>query len=108
MGRSVAVWSCPCGFGGEKSEVDRHVRSCEICKEAKKRDEDFKIMIELVDLAGKLSPENLHEDGEISNAQAMKKYKVLKLRWLALEKKLGRGISEGEVWNWYIENQRRR
>jgi hypothetical protein len=43
----------------------------------------------------KLSPENLHCDGEISHAQAMRKKKVLDAAWKELEKIRG---SEREAW----------
>jgi len=40
----------------------------------------------------KLSPENLHCDGEISHAQAMKKYKILMAERNKLEKELGEKV----------------
>ena len=55
-------------------------------------------------LAGDLSPENLTCDGELSDSQVAKKYKALKKEWVILEKKVGRAVSEDEVWNWYIED----
>ena len=50
-------------------------------------------------LACQLSPENLTCDGELSNAQVNKRYKNLKLQWMALEKEVGREVSEEETWN---------
>ncbi len=50
-------------------------------------------------LSCELSPENLHCDGEISNAQAMRKYKKLKLEWAKLERQVGRVVTESEVWS---------
>jgi len=45
-----------------------------------------------------LSPENLHCDGEISNAAAMRKASGLRAEWKQLEKSLGRKVSEEEAW----------
>jgi len=58
---------------------------------------------ELIDqfdeLLNQLSPENLHCDGEISNAEADRKYTRLIKKWRALEKIVGRKVSEDEIWN---------
>ena len=47
-------------------------------------------------LSCRLSPENLHCDGEISIAQAKARYNQIKREWKALEKKAGRKVSESE------------
>ncbi len=49
---------------------------------------------EFQSLASQLSPENLHCDGEITRAQAQTKYRRIMKRWRALEKALGRKVSE--------------
>ena len=49
-------------------------------------------------LVGELSPENLHEDGEISNRQAYQKEKKLMKQWRLVEKELGRKVTEDEIW----------
>ena len=49
-------------------------------------------------LACSLSPENLNCDGEISSAAANRKYQKLMKQWKALEKKVGRKVSEEEVY----------
>ena len=49
-------------------------------------------------LLGRLSPENLHCDGEISAAQARKRLTVIRREWKALEKTLGRKVTEDEVY----------
>tara|TARA_R100000750_G_scaffold31445_1_gene20113 strand:- start:137 stop:412 length:276 start_codon:yes stop_codon:yes gene_type:complete len=56
-------------------------------------------------LVGELSPENLHEDGEISNWQANRKEKKLLKQWNRLEKDVGRKVTEDEIWNgWYEDD----
>jgi len=52
-----------------------------------------------LDLACRLSPENLHCDGEISNAEANRKYRKLMRQWRALEKEVGHKVSEYDVWS---------
>lgn len=54
-------------------------------------------------LVGELIPENLHADGEISPAQAMRKYRRLKAEWQQLETRVGRKVTEDEVWGWIIK-----
>jgi hypothetical protein len=49
-------------------------------------------------IAGQLSPENLHCDGEISNEEARAKEVKLNAAWAALETIVGRKVSEREVW----------
>jgi hypothetical protein len=49
-------------------------------------------------IAGQLSPENLHCDGEISNEEARAKEIKLNAAWAALETIVGRKVSEREVW----------
>ena len=61
------------------------------------------IMNKLAILVGQLSPENLYCDGEISHSQAMTKLKQIRKEWKALEKELGRTITEDEVLDWDIE-----
>ena len=53
---------------------------------------------EFESLANQLSPENLHCDGEISRAEAGRRYKRIMKRWRELEKAVGRKVSEDEVW----------
>jgi hypothetical protein len=48
-------------------------------------------------LTNELSPENLHCDGEISRAEANRKYKRLMKEWHALEAQVGRTVTEYEV-----------
>ena len=54
---------------------------------------------EFSELLCRLSPENLHCDGEISVSEANRKYKKLMNQWRNLEKKLGREYSEGEIYD---------
>jgi len=48
------------------------------------------------DLSCRLSPENLHCDGEISQAEAKRRYKQIMIEWKALEKIAGRKVTEEE------------
>lgn len=50
-------------------------------------------------LCCELSPENLCCDGEISRSAAMKKASALRAEWKEIEKKLGRKVSEEEVYS---------
>ena len=50
------------------------------------------------DLANSLAPENLHCDGEISLAEADRKYRQLSKEWKSLEAVAGRKVSEEEIW----------
>jgi hypothetical protein len=47
-------------------------------------------------LSNRLSPENLHEDGEISRAQAQRKYNQIMAEWSKLETLAGRKVSQSE------------
>ena len=58
------------------------------------------IMEELLDLSCALSPENLSCDGELSRNRVRTRYRRLMKKWRDLEKKLGRTITEEEVWEW--------
>jgi len=49
------------------------------------------------DLTCQLSPENLNCDGEISRAEANRRYKRLMKEWHALEAQVGRTVTEYEV-----------
>ena len=51
-------------------------------------------------LASRLSPENLHCDGEISRAQAEKRRKQIMKEWAALETEAGRKVDTDEPWSW--------
>jgi len=47
MGRSIPAWTCPCGWVGSKSELNKHMRTCRIAKSNIKRDLKFKKMLGL-------------------------------------------------------------
>lgn len=49
-------------------------------------------------LACALSPENLHCDGEISLAEANRKYVDLMRKWRAAERVVGHAVHEDDVW----------
>jgi len=54
------------------------------------------LTLAFADLACRLSPENLHCDGEITRAQAQRRYNQIMKEWKALEKKAGRRVTEDE------------
>ena len=54
------------------------------------------------DLVSELSPENLHEDGEISIRQARQKERRLLRQWNTLENEVGRRVTEEEVWKEWL------
>jgi len=41
-GKSIAVWSCPCGYGGTKGEMTKHKMNCSTYKKWKDKDDKFK------------------------------------------------------------------
>lgn len=45
-----------------------------------------------------LSPENLTCDGEATRGQIACRHRLLTERWRALERRVGRRVSEAEVW----------
>lgn len=59
------------------------------------------IMNDFFELACALSLENLYCDGEISEKQAMKKYKFLQNSWKKLENEIGYQVTEENAWSWY-------
>ena len=48
-------------------------------------------------LSGELSPENLSCDGECSTSEVRRRHAHIKAAWRALEKRLGRKVSESEI-----------
>jgi transcription initiation factor IIE alpha subunit len=50
-----------------------------------------------IDLACRLSPENLSCDGELSGTETKRRYRHLMSEWRKLEKQIGRKISEGII-----------
>ena len=58
------------------------------------------LSVELIDkfnaLSCRLSPENLHCDGEISQAEAKRRYNQIMKEWKALEVLAGRKVTEDE------------
>jgi hypothetical protein len=61
---------------------------------------DIKLLEKFAGLASRLSPENLHCDGEISKAEARRKEQGVRREWKALEDAQGPqfAISEDEIW----------
>jgi hypothetical protein len=67
---------------------------------------DQKMFEYFIDLCGRLSPENLHCDGEISNAEANRKYKELMRMWRAGERVVGHAVNEDDVWKQFYASRR--
>lgn len=59
---------------------------------------DAEIMSEINACYNRLSPENLHCDGEISRSQAARKAVALNARLRELFREIGRKVSEDEAW----------
>ena len=66
---------------------------------------DNDILSEFIELSARLSPENLHEDGEISPARAREKHRRIMQEWAMLEAKLGRQVTEEEVLGEYVKRR---
>jgi len=65
-------------------------------------DED---MAQFFEMAGDLSPENLTCDGECTHTEVKKRYKEITDRWVSLEAKVGRKVTEDEAWKWWEVNR---
>ena len=59
-----------------------------------------------VRLSSELSPENLMADGERPRAAARRIERALRAKWAALEKEVGRPVSEDEVWTAFMPKAR--
>lgn len=55
------------------------------------------------ELAGRLSPENLSCDGELSRSKVAARQKAIMREWAALEKAAGCEVTEDETWGWWQE-----
>lgn len=55
---------------------------------------------EFSNLACRLSPENLHCDGEVSLAEAKRRRAQIMREWRALEANVGRKVTEDETYAW--------
>jgi DUF1680 family protein len=62
---------------------------------------DQKMLDYFMRLCCELSPENLHCDGEISLAEANRKYVKLMREWRAGERIVGHPVHEQDVWDQY-------
>jgi hypothetical protein len=56
-----------------------------------------------VELANKLTPENLSKDGEATQEEIETTYYKLKKEWESLEERVGRKVSEDEIWQRYYD-----
>ncbi len=66
------------------------------------------IMQDFDNLASRLSPENLCCDGELSRTQVNQRLAQIKREWKALEKELGRKVTEDEVFEYSMEQYKKR
>ena len=55
-----------------------------------------------VDLVSRLSPENLHRDGEASQSEVRAELSRIKREWKELERQVGRKVTEDEANNWMV------
>jgi len=60
---------------------------------------DAEMQEKFMQLSCDLSPENLSCDGELPHSQVVKKLARLRKEWAVLERKVGRKVSEEEVWD---------
>jgi hypothetical protein len=63
------------------------------------------ILNDFAGLACRLSPENLCCDGEISRAEVNRRLRQIQKKWKALEKELGRVVSEDQVWDFMLKKE---
>jgi len=59
-------------------------------------------------LVSRLSPENLHCDGEVSRTEAKRRERVIRREWRTLEAMVGRRVTEDEVWRAFVVTPRGR
>ena len=67
---------------------------------------DQKMLDYFMELCCELSPENLHCDGEISLAEANRKYVHLMREWRAGERVVGHPVYEDDVWKQWLDSQK--
>ena len=58
---------------------------------------------QFIDLACRLSPENLSCDGELSSDEVRSRYAKLMERWHDLEEQAGRPVDEEEAFDWFLD-----
>lgn len=63
---------------------------------------DVEMQQKFLQLSCDLSPENLSCDGELPHSQVVKKLARLRREWSALERQVGRKVSEEEVFNNHV------
>lgn len=63
---------------------------------------DESIWAELINLVSALSPENLSCDGEASASYIRSKRAEINKKWAVCEKRLGRKVTEDEVWQHHM------
>ncbi len=90
-------------FGAEKNLRRTHKMSKRIQRLARtvKEQERIALAQQFVELATRLSPENLSHDGDLSAAAVKAKHGDLLRQWRKLEKQWGAPMTEDEVWQWH-------
>ena len=63
------------------------------------------ILNDFTGLVCRLSPENLCCDGEISQAEVNRRFRQIQKEWKALEKELGRVVSEDQVLDFMLKKE---
>jgi hypothetical protein len=71
----------------------------ETCQHFRMITKDHPLFDQFDSLVCRLSPENLHCDGECTRAEAHRRYKRIMAEWAALEKKAGFKVTREEVEN---------
>lgn len=61
---------------------------------------------EFLDLASQLEPENLTCDGELDATLVEQRRRRLLRKWHVLERKVGRRVTQEEVWQWHVQSLR--
>lgn len=68
---------------------------------------EHNIMLDINNVYGDLSPENLTCDGELPHNRVMAKKRQLEIKLNGLFKELGREVSEEESWDWWTSQKTR-
>lgn len=64
---------------------------------------NIELKARFVDLAGRLSPENLSCDGELSARQVAARRKAIMTEWAVCERAYGSKVTEDDAWDWFAE-----
>jgi hypothetical protein len=91
----------------DEAELARRVAHAQIFdKTARSPVTEDEIMEYLSGLECELSPENLTCDGELGGRQIQARKAAINACWRALERRLGRTVTEDDVYAWYMKRRR--